>query len=418
VAVVAIVAAAGCARARVPTNNDVAPIFARHCVRCHGAAGLAAFPRLDDTAALSRHAARIARVVAQREMPPWGIDSSGLCSRWQDALWLTEEEIATVVAWAEHGATRSRAAATAPVPPRDKLDRVDAVLDMGVAYQPGVGRGAYRCFVVDPGLARDRRLTAFAVASSDARPVAQVTLYALDSAAADREAAELDAREPGPGYSCYGAARVAPARLVGSWTWGSGVARLPPGLGLTLAAGRKMILQIHYNVTNAGLSAQSRTHIDLELDDNAREAWFWNVTSRNFTLPPGRAYAEIAGEATAPAALMVYGVVPRMHTLGRTLEVDLIGHPARHSLAGDDSARTARLADRLIGDGTRCLANVDHWDVYWQRLYLLAAPLPLDARAPVRVTCSYDTQSRGEAVTAGERIEDEACAAELLVAPR
>src|SRR5262249_13878222 len=103
-------------------------------------------------------------------------------------------------------------------------------------------------------------------------------------------------------------------------------------------------------------------------------------------------YVEAAGEMAAPTALTIYGLAPRMHTLGKTLEVE-----------------------RVTSGGARCLASTDHWDVYWQRLFLLTAPVRLAQGERLRVTCTYDTQSRAQAVSAGESIEDEACTAFLYV---
>jgi hypothetical protein len=153
-----------------------------------------------------------------------------------------------------------------------------------------------------------------------------------------------------------------------------------------------VVVQIHYNVITAGLSAKSRTRIELQLDDSVREASLWRVAPPQFELPAGRRYVEAVGEVTIPTSLTVYGAAPRMHTLGRTLEIDRVG-----SGAG------------------RCLATVEHWDVYWQRLFFMTSPLHLGTGERLRVTCTYDTQSRAQAVASGERIQDEACSAFLYV---
>ncbi len=44
---------------------------------------------------------RIKRAVQLRTMPPWGADNTGLCGTWEDARWLTNDEIATIVSWVE-----------------------------------------------------------------------------------------------------------------------------------------------------------------------------------------------------------------------------------------------------------------------------------------------------------------------------
>src|SRR5207248_1885482 len=79
----------------------------------------------------------------------------------------------------------------------------------------------------------------------DPRGVAQVTLFALDS-----DAAEADVAALGTDYPCFGTARARDGRLVASWTWPTPVLRLPAGV--RLRAGRKLVAQIHYDVALAG----------------------------------------------------------------------------------------------------------------------------------------------------------------------
>jgi hypothetical protein len=63
---------------------------------------------------------------------------------------------------------------------------------MTEAYTPGLDVTAYRCFLVDPKLPEDHLVTAFRVGPTDARSVAQVTVYQLESEAAEDAARALD----------------------------------------------------------------------------------------------------------------------------------------------------------------------------------------------------------------------------------
>src|SRR5579859_4655363 len=104
----------GC-RARTPGYHaDVAPILARHCLPCHRPGGVAPAPHIDDYVHARSYAQPIRVAVQTRRMPPWGIDNTGLCGAWEDARWLSGDEIATIARWQEAGAPEGSPAVKAP----------------------------------------------------------------------------------------------------------------------------------------------------------------------------------------------------------------------------------------------------------------------------------------------------------------
>jgi len=376
--------------------RDIAPILNRRCIHCHSGEGLAARPRLDSCEEVSKVGPKVKYMVQGRMMPPWIAENSGICRTWRDASWLTNEEIATLVHWQEQGMAPGKPAELPPLegkPPAD-LERVDVTLDTGADYTPGLGASAYRCFVVDPELSRDRGLTGIRVASTDPRMVAQVTMFALESEAAEVEASRLDRAEPGPGYSCYGSPRVEPARFVASWTWGAPALPFPEGTGLRLEGHRKLVIQVHYNVITSGLGAPTRSRVGLRLDDieQVRPASFESLAAGDFALTPGKTYVEASGDLTVSRPISVLAVAPQMHTLARTMQIDHV-----HAGARD------------------CAANFDHWNFYSQRLFVYEKPLHLSPGDQLRITCIYNTESVAQPVHRGESIHDEECKANLYV---
>jgi len=170
---------------------------------------------------------------------------------------------------------------------------------------------------------------------------------------------------------------------------------MPPGFGVKLRAGRKAVVQIHYDPIATGLGVATRTRIELELDGGAQEATYIPISPDAFALAPRSTHVEARAEATLAHAVTVLGVAPRMHSLGRAMELDR----------------------RTAGDW-RCTGNFDHWNFYHQRLFVLESPLVLEAGTRLRLSCAYDTESRGEPTHLGDGIEDEECRADLLVADR
>jgi hypothetical protein len=389
-----IVAVPACRR-RPTYHEDVEPLLSAHCASCHAASGVAPVPRLGTYAEAVAAADRIAAAVKNRDMPPWGADNSGHCRTWHGAAWLPDRDVRTIVEWAEggrsEGAPSGASAAVAPLPP---FGPVAAVADIKVDFAPSLGPLSYRCFVVDPGLAHDELVSAFRVISSEPRSVEQVTLYALGSASAEQAAVKLDGAEPGAGFRCYGSPDIDGASLLMSWTWDSPVLRLPEGYAIRVGQGRKLLMQIHYNVVATGLGVPTRTRVELErARDASKEAAYLTLSPPSLHLPAGRIAVEASAEVPVDRATEALAVVPRMHTLGKTMQLDL--------------ARASR---------KECVASFDHWSFYRQRIFLYESPLRIEAGDTIRISCVYNTQGRTQTTEMGERIEDEECLAALLVA--
>lgn len=379
-----------------PANyaENVAPILMTHCVGCHRDGGIAPFSLLtyEQTKA---HGAAIKAAIQSRHMPPFNLDNSGSCQTYSDARWLADAEIATIASWVDEKMPLGDAKKVPPPPPAPPgLDRVDLTVDMGVDYTPaGSGTDDYRCFVIDPGLEQDRFVTAFELHPGEPRMVHHLTLFALDTPEAEREAAKLDSEEPGPGYTCFGDTRVDSRWLVGAGP-GSGVHALPAGTGLKMRAGRKTVLQMHYSRTQG--TFPDRTKIDLKLEPRVdHEAFIGNLANYDIELPPGRREISQSAVQPVPEADTLLGLWPHMHLMGRKLNITL-----RH--AGKE----------------QCLAQVNDWDFHWQGFANYAKPIALDADDELRITCTYDTAGRQKKTTWGSKTDDEMCIAFLYLVPR
>lgn len=381
----------GTGTAAAPTYyEDVAPILMANCASCHRAGGIAPFELLTYEQAKTA-AGAIRSATEQRIMPPFVLDNSGACNTYQDARWLDDAEIATIGAWVDGGTLEGDPANAPPVPPPPAgLDRVDVTFDMGVEYTPNTAiSDDYRCFIIDPGLTQTQFMIGSEVKPGDDRVVHHVILYALDDAQAEQDAANQDAADPGPGYTCFGGPGVSSRWIVG-WAPGGGAMNYPQGTGVRLNGGRKAVMQVHYNLANGAFP--DRTTIDLKLAPSVtNEATIQNIAAFNLNLPPGQPLVEQSGEITIPAQIpqvRVWGVAPHMHVLGKTMNVSVIRN-------GQSS----------------CLSQVNRWDFHWQGFSLFTDPLTVQGGDTVRITCGFDTTSRNTTTTWGEGTEDEMCIA-------
>jgi len=146
-------------------------------------------------------------------------------------------------------------AAVKPRPLRAGESRM--TLRMPRPYQPsapnGVGNDDYRCFLLDPQLSQDRFLTGTFVEPDNRNVVHHVILFRVDPdqvAAAQR----LDAKDPGEGWTCFGdsglpnSTDLDHAPWLGAWAPGARESVDAPGYGVPLAAGSRIVMQVHYNL--------------------------------------------------------------------------------------------------------------------------------------------------------------------------
>lgn len=376
--------------------EHVRPILATHCVGCHTAGGIGPLA-LDSYEAAAPFAGVIAAVTDTRQMPPYPADASGACGEFRDARWLADDELTMLAEWAAQGALAGDPNIPPPdVPPLPQLAGDVRTAAMAEPYVPNAAMpDDYRCFVVDsPAEAvGDTFITGFDVRPGDARIVHHVVVFTPNSPEQAAAAEALDTAESGPGYTCFGAAGV-DANVAAAWAPGGGATRFPAGTGVPLRPG-KVILQLHYN-TAAAQGVPDQTAVDLEIVTGGVEPLqFVALLDTELSLPPGLAEAE-AGFTTPTtddaATVRIHGIFPHMHTIGRSLRMDV------HEPGGD-----------------RCLLDVPRWDFHWQLFYFYEQPYDFDPSHAATVRCTYDTRGRDETTVYGEGTLDEMCVTGLWV---
>ncbi len=148
-------------------------------------------------------------------------------------------------------------------------------LTMTEPYTPapptGVGTDDYRCFLLDPKLAQDSYLTGTQVLPGNPNVVHHVILFRVPPSDVSI-AKEVDAGEDGPGWTCFGDTRVGGQQVddapwLGAWAPGSGEAVYGKGLGVPLAKGSQIIMQVHYNLLAGQEPDTSSTQLRLTSGD-------------------------------------------------------------------------------------------------------------------------------------------------------
>jgi len=389
--------------------KDIAPLVNAECAACHQPGGIGKFS-LANAAVAAKMAPAMAAATKARTMPPMPVNNDGSCNTFENARWLSDEQIALFQRWAKAGAPLGDPADAPPPTEGDGPELFGELVefDLGVDYTPhpsGAEPDDYRCFVVDPGVGAEAFITGYDIQPGDARIVHHVLLFMLQDDQAEADALALDANDEGAGYSCFGGAGV-DASIVGIWAPGSGATVFPAGTGLRYAAGRKLIIQMHYNVPATGgpFTDRSKMKFQLSKDPGLQPAFFLPTGTADISLPPGQAHTEANGDMPLSVlaqqwlpefkGIRSWGVLPHMHTAGRTLR---------------SAAKT---------QGTeQCLVDVDRWNFHWQNLWWNETPLDLGADSTISTTCAYDTRGRTGMTTFGEGTGDEMCVNILYATP-
>ncbi|KQU70567.1 hypothetical protein [Phycicoccus sp. Root101] len=176
---------------------------------------------------------------------------------------------------AAHGATTTK-----PVAPLRTGERF-VTLRMPAAYTPKApaapGTDDYRCFLLDPHLTAKSVVTGINVLPGNPDVVHHVILFRIppDKVAV---AQAKDAAEPGQGWTCFGGTGVESqgstlddAPWLGAWAPGGGESLLAKDLGMPLAPGTRIVMQVHYNLLAGDSPDTSAARLRVAADDGTRK---------------------------------------------------------------------------------------------------------------------------------------------------
>ncbi len=347
---------------------------------------------------------------------------------------------------------------TAEAPPGAPLRADEKFLDLAMPEPytpkaPTTGTDDYRCFLLDPSLAKDAFVTGINVVPGQRKVVHHVILFRVGPDAV-AEAKAADAAVKGQGWTCFGDAGVASdperefdsAPWLGAWAPGGGERMLADDIGVPLKAGSRIIMQVHYNLLEGSSPDTSSARLRLapgtadldaletmllpapvELACRAgkkgplcdRDAAVFDVTERfgeqaaqavnGLHLLCGGGFGKPEAspvqtcDRTVREAGTVRAVAGHMHLLGRSISVTLNPGTARE----------------------RVLLDVPVWDFDDQGARSLAKPAKIKPDDTLRVRCRHDQALRDKVpelqdaperyVVWGEGTTDEMCLGIVMV---
>jgi hypothetical protein len=400
----------------VPTwHRDVSPIVQARCVSCHQEGETAAFLPLGDYDVAVEWAPVMARMVESRRMPPFMAQPTDECENPWGFLhdWrLSDEEIATIVEWAEVNAPEGDPDDAVEVAPADVPTLDGPVEELVPTTGYTTTRSAdvqdeFVCFSIPFENATERWLDGIEVVPDQRAVVHHVTMF-LDQ---DGGSAAL-AGDDGV-YPCFGGTNVPGAKYVGAWVPGSAPVITPPGSAFHIEPGARFVAQMHYHPTEE--PTLDRTSFRMRFTEDAPEDEAILMLIGNFPTALGPGNGLLPGEgdrfgipefripADAPehveemiltidnlpvgVEFYVWTLLNHMHYIGVDMKVWL-EHP---------------------DDTESCLLQTPDWDFDWQQSFDYDAArgdAPVVKRGDVlHIRCTYDNTLGNDGV---EKVLDEA----------
>jgi hypothetical protein len=335
----------------VTFTRDVAPILYKHCAECHRPTMFAPMSLM--TYEDSRPYARsIRQKVAARQMPPWGADPA--FGTFKNDPRLTEQEIETIVAWADNGAPKGD---DNDLPARPQfadgwtIGPPDLVVTMEEEFQiPESGTIPYKYFKVPTGLTEDKWIQAIEIKPGARSHVHHVIAFTQPAGEAIR-----------PGGA------LGPTNIGGVTPNKPGVV-FEPGAARLLRGNQDIVLQVHY--TTNGTAATDRTTVGIIFAKQPPTKLVAGglVANPRFVIPAYDGNAEVRATHKIAKDTLVTTLTPHMHMRGK--DMVYIAHYA------DGTAET--------------LLSVPKYDFNWQITYELAKPKLLPAGTELEVIAHYD----------------------------
>ncbi len=351
--------------------KDVVPILQNKCQSCHRLGEGAPMPLV--TYEQSRPwAKKIAAAVEMRMMPPWFADPR--YGRFANDPSLSEEQIATIAAWAKAGGPAGDAR-DAPTPRAWSegwsIPQPDLVVKMAKpVLVPARGEVEYTYEIVPTHFTEDKWVQMAEVRPSSAAHVHHAVVYIRPPDSAWLRHAPVG--EPFTASTLTDAeerrqAHETTSDLLLVYAPGSAPDRWADGMAKFVPAGSDLVFQMHY--TTNGEAASDETSVGLVFAKSPPKQRVITLQLNNHALliPPGAEDFRVEVQGTLPNDATLLSLFPHMHLRGKRFEYDIVHE--------DGSVET--------------LLRVNY-HFHWQLSYRLAEPRVLKAGTKLRAVAWYD----------------------------
>jgi hypothetical protein len=325
--------------------------------------------------------------VLAREMPPWDADPQH--GKFRNDRSLTEQEIDTIVKWANAGARQGNPSEM-PVLPKFaagwQIGVPDLVFEMPAEYHiPADGTIDYQYFEVPTNFKEDRWMQAGEVRAGDPEHVHHIIVSVIEPQQNTRPnvvnirpiipegqaPAARPQRERAEGAQAAQLSRRASAITLVNWAVGEDAPIYDRGTAKRIPAGSTLQFQVHYTTNGAPGKDRSKIGLIFAKEPPAREIRTGLIANPMFSLPPGASNHQVEAEATFADDVKVWTMHPHMHLRGKDMTYTVIYPDGRREV----------------------ILSVPKYDFGWQTDYWLAEPIVLPKGSKIHVVAHFDNST-------------------------
>jgi Flp pilus assembly protein TadD len=361
--------AAPASGAPVTFHQQIAPILYKNCSPCHRPGESAPFSILTYNDA-KQHAAQIAAVTKRRVMPPW-LPEPGY-GHFQDERRLSDSEIELVQEWVKQGALPGNATGAARPPKFSdewQLGTPDLILRASQPYQLSAdGSEVFWNFILPVPITTTRWVRAIEVRPGNARVFHHANVIIDRSRSSRRQERTPGAGFPGMDLNVEEESFDPDGHFL-SWKPGSEPVVEPEGMAWRADPGMDLVLNVHMRPN--GKAETVSPMIGLYFTGQPQNKFPMLVQLEHdaaIDIPPGDKDFLLSDDVRLPLDVDVLEVYPHAHYLGKLIE----GYAT-------------------LPDGTKkWIIRIPEWDLSWQGVYRLKAPLRLPKGTVVSMRYHYD----------------------------
>jgi hypothetical protein len=337
--------------------KDVAPILKEKCANCHVQGGIGPFA-MNSYDMVRGFAPMIREVLLTKRMPPAQVDPH--VSRFQNANYMSNAELQTLVHWIDAGAPRGKSkddpmTSVKPIESEWQLGEPDMIVEVPPYEVPATGVIDYFNHVIDLPFNEDKYVRAVQFIPGDKRVLHHLLSY-MSSPDFDRSKPidEENVRDFLEGY--------APGK--------TDATVFPKDTGVFIPKGHTLVMQMHY--TSMGKVVVDKTRVGLYFHkETPKYKYLTHPIShggRALAIPPGASDHKMNGQYVVDQDIMLYALRPHMHYRGKAF---------RFSVVYPDQTREV-------------LMNVPNYNFAWQPTYRLTQPKLIPAGSRIITDGVYD----------------------------
>ena len=327
---------------QVTFSKDVAPILQSKCQSCHepGSIGPMSLVTYQDARPWARS---IKSRVETRQMPPWHIDRSVGVTHFKNDMSLTDEQIATVVAWVDGGALEGNPADFKAKPvakdlfwmgERDGYGPPDIVVKAPEQTMPAVHQDVWWRPVSEIPVTEPRWVRMVEIRPSNVQS-RKILHHSIAYHILSPENAAAVNPTQGRQISVSGSSSQAAADLVArrpslmEWAIGKGYDRYMDGTGKVIMPGEKISWDQHIHAAGEAITGGSEIGMWLykkgeEPKKRSYLIGFTGLREREFLDIPPNSVAYTEGFTVLKENTMITNFQPHFHLRGKAMKVEAI----------------------------------------------------------------------------------------------